>query len=198
MEKPFIGAAERNKEYIFEQLKELFSGFTTVLEVGSGTGQHAVYFSSKLKHLSWQPSDLSQCLSGISAWCNETPMANLLAPMELDISKWRGLTKRYDAVFASNVIHYIESGYIEKFFFGSRKALKSNGFLVLYGPFKHDNEYSSVGDKQLDVMLKLENKSFGIRNLEELKQTACLHDFELFKSINLPANNKLLCWKKKS
>ena len=73
MEKPFIGAAERNKEYILEQLTELFSDFTAVLEVGSGTGQHAVYFASKLEHLAWQPSDLSERLPGIAAWREEAP-----------------------------------------------------------------------------------------------------------------------------
>ena len=198
MEKPFIGAAERNKEYIFEHLTEIFSGFTTVLEVGSGTGQHAVYFASKLKHLFWQPSDLSERLPGIAAWCEESLTENIFKPMELDISAWPNFTEKYDAVFASNVIHYIESRYVDKFFEGSKNTLKSNGLVVLYGPFKHNNEYSSVGDEQLDLLLKSENKSFGIRNLEELKNVACLHNFEFLKSIHLPANNKLVCWKKKS
>ena len=117
--------------------------------------------------------------------------------MELDISAWPNFTEKYDAVFASNVIHYIESRYVDKFFEGSKNTLKSNGLVVLYGPFKHNNEYSSIGDEQLDLLLKSENKSFGIRNLEELKNVACLHNFEFLKSINLPANNKLVCWKKR-
>ena len=113
-------------------------------------------------------------------------------------SKWPNFKEKYDAVFASNVIHYIESRYVDKFFEGSKNTLKSNGLVVLYGPFKNKNEYSSVGDEQLDLLLKSENKSFGIRNLEELKNVACLHNFEFLESINLPANNKLVCWKKKS
>ena len=166
--------------------------------MGSGTGQHAVYFASKLKHLFWQPSDLSERLPGIAAWCEESFTENIFKPMELDISAWPNFTEKYDAVFASNVIHYIESRYVDKFFEGSKNTLKSNGLVVLYGPFKHNNKYSSVGDEQLDLLLKSENKSFGIRNLEELKNVACLHNFEFLESINLPANNKLVCWKKKS
>ena len=137
MEKPFIGAAERNKEYIVEHLTEIFSDFTTVLEVGSGTGQHAVYFASQLKHLFWQPSDLSERLPGIAAWCEESLTENIFKPMELDISAWPNFTEKYDAVFASNVIHYIESRYVDKFFEGSKnEGLRDRLKAIVETPFK--------------------------------------------------------------
>ena len=198
MEKPFIGAADRNKKYILEQLIELFSDCDSVLELGSGTGQHAVYFVDELRHLLWQPSDLSARLPGIAAWCGESPANNLLPPIELDIRDWPKLGQKYHAIFASNLVHYIEKRYLRVFFEESRKVLESGGILVLYGPFKQYNNYSSPADMQLDLMLRSENESFGIRTLEELVQVAGQQGMDLFKLISMPANNKLVCWKERS
>ena len=194
MDKPIIGAAERNKKYILECLKDVLFECTSVLEIGSGTGQHAVYFAPALRHLKWQPSDLSVNLKTISAWCADYPAINLLPPVEIDIRNWLEPEEKYDAIFASNVIHYIENKYVEGFFAMSKRVLSMPGILVLYGPFKQGNQYSSEGDTNLDLMLKSENKSFGIRNIEDLIYLASKFDFVFGGKINLPANNKLIYW----
>jgi len=194
MDKPFIGAAERNKGYILNHLKDIFSQCSSVLEVGSGTGQHAVHFAPQLRHLEWQTSDLATNLKGISAWLRDYPYPNLPIPIELDIKDWPQLNQKYDGIFASNVIHYIEHRFVPEFFRHSAETLNLNGLLAMYGPFKEQDQYSSDGDLQLDLMLKSENNYFGLRNLEDLYDTAAAYGFMSASKIDLPANNKLVFW----
>ena len=195
-DKPFIGAADRNKENILTHLEDIFSTSKLVLEIGSGTGQHAVHFAPRLWHLKWQTSDVKSNLAGIASWLKDSECPNLLNPIELDIRNWPVLGSRYDGIFSSNVIHYIEEDYVPLFFEKSAETLNSRGMLVLYGPFKEERQYSSEGDLQLDLMLKSENGKYGLRDLENLFTLASEAGLTFLKKIQLPANNKLITWLK--
>ena len=196
MNKPFISAADRNKGCILSHLENLFSNSSKVLELGSGTGQHAVHFAKKLGHLTWQTSDLKHNLSGISAWITDSHCQNLLEPIELDVRKWPSLTGRYDAIYSSNTIHYIEEKYVPTFFNESANSLSVGGTFVLYGPFKLNGSYSSEGDLQLDLFLKQENEHYGLRDMNDLCAIALNSGMSLTEKIDLPANNKLIVWSK--
>ena len=196
MERPFSQGCENNKQPILEILLMEFADRTAVLEIGSGTGQHAVYFAPAMPHLTWQPSDVGANLPGIIQWRETFPADNLLPPLELDVtqSPWPAITA--DAVFSANTAHIMPWHAVCDMFRGIGQLLPVNGAFCLYGPMSYNGEYTSDSNRQFDQWLKDQNPCQGIRDFHELNRLAIFAGLLLLEDIPMPANNHLLIWRK--
>ncbi|MDP5212224.1 DUF938 domain-containing protein [Pseudoalteromonas tunicata] len=195
MAAPFSQACENNKIPIVEQLKKIFTTTSKVLEVGSGTGQHAVFFAAQLPHLIWQPTDLTVNHYGINAWRNELPSPNLKPPLELDVSAaWPVL--QVDGIFTANTLHIMSWELVKMFFQGVGKHLALQGRLVVYGPFKYQGQFTSESNAQFDLWLKAHDSARGVRNIEDVVQLAQSVGLALISDTVMPANNQLLVFEK--
>ena len=197
MFKPYSAACDNNRQPIFEVIEVLFAGYKEVLEIGSGTGQHAVYFAEKLPHLVWRSSDLPENHDGIEAWLNEANLSNTPAPLELDVNQAHWPKLNVDAVFCANTIHIIGWDAVKALFAGVGKLLPDNGLLALYGPFNYNNAYTSESNARFDVWLRQRDPDSGIRNFEDVDQLANSADLYLQHDYAMPANNRLVCWVKR-
>ncbi|WP_043319913.1 DUF938 domain-containing protein [Microbulbifer sp. HZ11] len=190
---PDAPSTARNREPILAHLKRLLADSRRVLEVGSGTGQHAVYFAPHLPHLNWQTSERPQNLHQVQAWLHHSPAANLPAPIALDVSSdWPPL--RVDTVFTANTLHIMPATAVEMFFQKLPQVLQPGGQLIVYGPVKIDGEYIGPGNADFDVWLKERDPLRGIRDLEWLDQLAEAQGLQRTENNYLPANNQLLVW----
>jgi len=193
--KPFAQAAKQNQDDILLVLQRTFKQATKVLEVGSGTGQHAVHFAKHLTHLSWQPSDKQPMLKGIQLWVNDAALPNLLAPVELDVNHtWP--TNNYDAAFAANVIHIMHWHDTEALFAGLGATLADDAIVCIYGPFNINGDYTSASNQRFDNWLKQRDPESGLKDKAELDQLAINNGLQPEPCWDMPANNKILCWKK--
>lgn len=196
MNKPYSAACDNNREPIFEVLQRLLSKSQSVLEIGSGTGQHAVYFAQGLPHLSWQCSDVIENHQGIMQWLEEAALANTPAPISLDVNQIEWPEHSYDTVFSANAIHIMSWESVKAMFNGIARVLEKNGLCVLYGPFNYNNKYTSESNARFDLWLKNRNPESGIRNFENVDQLAQEAQLSLLEDIAMPANNRILCWRK--
>lgn len=196
MNKPYAQACDRNRDPILSVLKSLLRGPGSVLEIGSGTGQHAVHFAEHLPHLKWNCTDLSQNLPGVKQWVREAGLANLALPFELDVSSvdWEAL--EFDYVFSANAVHIMSWEHVKDFIIGAGRALPVSGLFILYGPFNYQGEYTSDSNRTFDVWLKDRDPLSGIRNFEDLEQLANSVGLEFSENFSMPANNEILCWQK--
>jgi hypothetical protein len=186
--KPFSQASERNRGPILAILKRVFKDRTHVLEIGSGTGQHAAYFAAALPHLVWQASDVAENLPGIREWISTPP------PLELDVDKkWPALD--VDAVFTANTCHIMSWPQVERMFAGIGKirGLKTVG---LYGPFNYGGKHTSESNQRFDAMLRRNDPASGLRDFEEINRLAAGAGLVLEEDNAMPANNRLLVWRK--
>lgn len=194
--KPFAESCEENKKPILEILKEHFSDCEQVLEIGSGTGQHAVYFSQKLPHLHWQTSELPEHHTGINEWLKEAEHTNISPPIELDVNQSPWLIHKIDAIFSANTVHIMDWSSVEKMFSGIGLVLKPQGIFCLYGPFNYHGEFTSESNQKFDQWLKDRNPDSGIRDVDNLIDLGFLHQLRLVQDYEMPANNRLLVWQK--
>ena len=195
MSKPFSQACENNKQPILAVLREAFATAGTVLEIGSGTGQHAVFFAAQMPWLRWLPSDCASNLAGIRAWCDEAALPNLLAPIELDVTTtWPAL--QVDAVFSANTAHIMPWPAVEVFFAALGRLLPANGVFALYGPFNYGGHYTSESNADFDQWLKAADRRRGIRDFEAVNALAEQAGFALSGDHAMPANNRTLVWRK--
>ena len=195
--KQYSESCEQNRLPILDILKQEFSDTRRVLEIGSGTGQHAVYFSRYLRHLQWQPSDLDEHHASIRAWLAEAGLANIRPPLSLDVSRdsdWPD--GEYDGVFSANTAHIMSWSAVECMFAGIGKQLGPRVRFCLYGPFNYGNRFTSPGNRQFDVWLKSRDASSGLRNFEDLDALAGKHGMSLRADHGMPVNNRLLVWEK--
>lgn len=194
--KPISEACLRNQEPIAEALTSLFAKVRTVFEIGSGTGQHAVFIAKKIPHLEWYPSDLSECLPGIRVWIAEADLPNVKAPIEVDVSSshWP-LEKQFDAVFTANTIHFVGWDVVKAMLAGVASILQPQGLFCVYGPFNKDGQFTSVGNQHLDSWLKSRDATSGIKDIEEVCLLAYDHGLVLEQTLQLPANNLLLVFR---
>ncbi len=201
MNKPFSEACERNREPILAVLRAALAGSHAVLEIGAGTGQHAVYFAQHLPHLVWQPTDRAAHLSGIHAWCDESALPNLLPPRALDVMQagW-GMANapEFDAVFMANTLHIMSWAAVEAFFAGMGRVLPPGGVLAVYGPFNIDGRYTAPSNAQFDALLKARDPQSGIRDLEAVDALARREGLIRTGDHAMPANNRLLVWRRKT
>ncbi len=163
------------------------------MEVGSGTGQHGVYFAGALPHLIWQTSDLPEHHDGIRAWLLEAALPNLKAPIALDVGGvWPD--RSFDAVFSANTTHIMSWPQVEQMFGGIGRVLESGGCFALYGPFNFDGNYTSDSNERFDQWLKERDPASGIRNFEDLDSLVRTNGLIFVEDIPMPANNRVLVW----
>ena len=194
-DKPFSPAAKQNRDAILPILKTEFKHANKVLEVGSGTGQHAIYFARHMPHLSWQASDKEENITGIKCWIDEAGQNNVPAPIVLDVcKKWPDA--QFDAAFAANVAHIMHWHEIKAMFAGLANALVANASFCLYGPFNVNGEYTSESNREFDQWLKNRDPQSCIRDKGELDELAKIYKFSLHQDWEMPCNNRILCWKK--
>ncbi|MEN8178046.1 MAG: DUF938 domain-containing protein [Pseudomonadota bacterium] len=194
-EKPFSEACEQNKQPILDVLKRLFADVTQVLEVGSGTGQHAVYFAESLPYLHWQTSDREENHPGIRAWLGEAALSNTGLPISLDVTKeWPEQT--FGGIFSANTTHIMSWPQVEQLFRGVGEALQLGGCFVLYGPFNFGGWYTSDSNRSFDQWLKNRDPLSGIRNFEDLNRLASEQGLVFQEAIEMPVNNRMLVWRR--
>ena len=195
MIKPFSQACENNSAPILHQLTRLFEDTKTVLEVGSGTGQHAAYFAEGIPHLTWQTSDLTENHEGIHLWVEESGRQNLFPPIEFDVNEpplSHGCS--YDAVFMANTLHIMPCMAVENCIRNLAQYINTGGLLVVYGPFNYEGEFTSDSNARFDQWLKAADPQRGIRDFEWINKLAEAVGFSLLEDNSMPANNRLLVW----
>jgi cyclopropane fatty-acyl-phospholipid synthase-like methyltransferase len=193
--KPFSQACENNKAPILAVLLRHFQQVHHVLEIGSGTGQHAVYFSGAMPHLIWQTSDRADYLSGIRQWIAECAHTNIRLPYELDVLQpdWH---TGFDAVFSANMPHIMSWPTARHMIEQVGLRLPSAGLFALYGPFNYQGSYTSESNRQFDQHLQAVNPDQGIRDFEMINETAEAVGLTLVEDNPMPANNRLIIWRK--
>lgn len=194
-EKPFAPACERNREPILAVLRAAFADRRRVLEVGSGTGQHAVHFAAAMPWLQWQCSDVEANLAGIRAWLDEAQLPNTPVPLALDVrDAWPAM--RCDAVFTANSLHIMGWAEVQAFFAGTGRVLDGDGVLVVYGPFNHGGTYTSDSNRVFDAWLKARDPRSGIRDIEAVDALARGIGLQLADDVAMPAHNRALVWRR--
>lgn len=184
--KPFSEASERNREPILAILRRVFSGSRKVLEIGSGTGQHAAYFSAALPHLEWQASDVAAHLDGIRMWGAE--------PVELDVDRpWPAVDA--DAAFSANTAHIMSWPQVERMFAGI-VGMPSLRLFCLYGPFSYGGRHTAESNARFDAMLRTRDPASGIRDFDDIVALAARSGMALVEDNAMPANNRLLVLRK--
>lgn len=194
--KPHSPSCDRNREPILEILKSAFSDRKQVLEIGSGTGQHAVFLAGAMPWLTWQTADLAENLPGIRMWLGEAGLPNLPPPIELAAAgPWpKG---PYDAVFSANTLHIMGWPDVEKLFAGLAGVMAKDAVLAVYGPFNYDGQFTSPSNAQFDGWLKQRSAASGIRDFEAVNALAESSGLKLVADHAMPANNRMLVWKKR-
>lgn len=194
--KPYSESCDQNRDPILNVIEPLFRDCQTVLEIGSGTGQHAVYFAEKMPHLTWQTSDLEENHDGICQWLDDAGLPNVRRPLLLDMLQENWPTIQTDAVYSANAIHIMGMPAVEKLFAGVGRLLTSGGLLVTYGPYNYKGQYTSESNAQFDRWLKSRNPESGIRDFESVDKLANAAGMTLLSDYEMPANNRILCWRK--
>lgn len=194
MNKWFSGACERNAGPILEVLRHEFAHVKHVLEIGSGTGQHAVFMAEHLPHLRWQPSDLPEHHPSIRAWIEEAALSNVLPPITLDMTQPQWPAGDFDAVFTANTCHIMSWDRVETMFEGVGRLLPAGGVLCVYGPFNVGGQYTSEGNARFDEALRAQGAHMGLRDLEAMQQLARSCGLTAIADHAMPANNRLLVW----
>lgn len=193
--KPFSPACERNRDPILAVLRRHFDDCRRVLEVGSGTGQHAVFFADAMPWLFWQCADLAPQLPGIRQWLDEAGLPNTPPPLALDVcGPWpKG---PYDAVFSANTLHIVGWPQVEAFFAGVGRVLGTAGILVVYGPFNEKGIHTSTSNRDFDASLKARDPRSGIRDAEAVQALAAQVGLQSVDDVAMPANNRCLVWRR--
>ena len=195
MIKPFSQACENNKGPILEVLKTAFNKTESVLEIGSGTGQHSVFFAEQLPHLQWYTSDRRINHEGINLWLKEANLTNLHGPLELDLN-YAWPVNNVDAIYTANTFHIVSWQLVEQFFKGVSTHLVSQGVVCIYGPFKYQGQFTSASNEEFDRFLTQRDPFSGIRDFEAIEQLATQAGLTLISDTAMPANNQLLVFKR--
>lgn len=193
--KPFAESSEQNKQPILEVLRTEFADPMKVLEVGSGTGQHAVFFAEKMPQLCWICSDLEESHDGIRLWIEEAKLTNIEGPLLLDArSAWPRMT--VDAVFSANVVHIMSWEAVKGMMANVGEILGPDGKLVLYGPFMYGGKHTSESNARFDDWLKQRDPLSGVRDIDKLSTLAEEAGMALHHDYEMPVNNRILVWKR--
>lgn len=195
MSKLYSEACARNGDPILDQLRGQFSQVSRVLEIGSGTGQHAAHFAAGLPHLIWQTSDLAANHPSILAWAEEAALPNLLPPLTLDVGTGPWPERSYDGLFIANTCHIMAWEEVQAMFAGISGVLLTGGTLCIYGPFNYEGRFTSDSNARFDAMLREQAAHMGIRDFEAVDALAREHGLKLISDSAMPANNRLLAWR---
>lgn len=194
--KPHSPSCERNREPILGVLRNYFSDRRQVLEIGSGTGQHAVHFAAALPRLTWQSSDRAENLPGIRAWLDEAALPNTPAPLEFDVNgSWPA--GPFDAVFSANTLHIMAWPEVQRLFAQLPAITTDDVVLIIYGPFNEQGRYSSDSNAAFDQWLKARGAHMAIRDAEAVDALADAAGFRLLADIAMPANNRCRVWQRR-
>lgn len=189
-------ACERNQEPILAVLREILTEPGVALEIGSGTGQHAVHFARGLPHLTWQPTDLPENHASIEAWRAEAGLPNLRAPLTLDLAAGAWPIAEADAVVCINTIHIVAWPLVERLFAGVGEMLASGGVLYVYGPYRYADRPLEPSNAEFDRWLKARDPASGVRDFDAVNGLARRHGLTLRGDRAMPANNRSLWWRK--
>ena len=192
-DKPFSPACERNREPILAVLRERFADRRHVLEIGSGTGQHAVHFAAALPHMVWQTSDVANHLPGIRMWLDEAALPNTPLPLTIDVNDTLP-AGRYDAVFSANTLHIMGWPEVQRLFAQLPAVMEPGALLTVYGPFNRDGRFSSPGNAAFDADLRAGDPRCGIRDVEAVAALATVAGLTLLEDRAMPANNRCITW----
>jgi SAM-dependent methyltransferase len=194
--KQYAPACERNRSYILEVLRELLPYTGKLLEVGSGSGQHAAWFAPEFPGLLWQPTDTKENLPSIRAWCSEAGAPNLCEPFVLDLSSHEWPSQHYDAIVCINTIHIVAWPLVQNLFAGAGRSLKPGGIFYAYGPYRYRNRPLEPSNENFDEWLQQRDPVSGIREFETVNELAASHGLEFVEDRAMPANNRSICWRK--
>ena len=194
LNRPFAEACERNKDPILSVLRDAFADRKHVLEIGSGTGQHASHFARHLPHLIWQASDVATNLPGISQWIDDAALANLPAPVVIDVDDAVWPCAEADAVFTANTLHIMSWPEVERLFERVGRLLPAGGVLAVYGPFKYGGVHTAESNARFDLMLRERDPRSGLRDFEAVDALAQANGFRLVRDEAMPANNRTVVW----
>lgn len=189
-------ASERNKGPILGALRDALSGSSSVLEIGSGTGQHAVHFARHLPHLTWLPTERSDGLPSLAARVAQEGPVNLWPPVELDVRWDIWPVVACDAVFTANTLHIMSWPEVQALFSGIGRVLAAGGLVAIYGPFRYKGAYTSESNQRFDHALRLSDPASGIRDFEAVDALAADVDLGHLADYRMPANNQLLVWRR--
>lgn len=192
--RPHSEACERNKEPILGVLKGWFTRPGTVLEIGSGTGQHAVHFAAALPHLSWIPTDRAENLGGIRQWLSDAALPNVQDPLVLDVLQPDWPVKRANYVFSANTAHIMSWSAVEAMFTGVGTVLEPDGRFLLYGPFNRNGQFTSDSNREFDEMLRSRDPAMGIRDDQAIVSLARRCGLAFAADHSMPARNRILAF----
>lgn len=195
-DKPYAPACDRNKDVILSQLQSWFTSDEQVLEIGSGTGQHAVHMAQHMPSVSWQSTELEENLPGVKAWIDESGLTNLLEPQVLDVSSPKLQDGEFSAIFSANTLHIMAWDKVIDFFHLAGQYVKAGGKLCVYGPFNYHGQFTSDSNAAFDDWLKQRDPVSGIRDFEAINTLAEAQGFKLQEDVEMPANNRLLYWRR--
>jgi cyclopropane fatty-acyl-phospholipid synthase-like methyltransferase len=192
--KPFADSCIQNREPILHILQQYVEGRESVLEIGSGTGQHAVYFAEAFPQLVWQTSDLAENHVGIQAWIDDSQSPNVLPPILLDCQgEWPD--QQFDLLYTANTVHIMSQQAVESMFKSIVNCMHQASILLIYGPFNYQGQYTSESNARFDSWLKQRDPLSGIKNFEWVQDIAAKSGLECIQDHAMPANNRVLAWR---
>ena len=205
MEKPFSPSCERNRDPILDVLRRHLDGARHVLEIGSGTGQHAVHFAAAMPWLTWQTSDDASNLAGIAQWLDDAGFANTPPPIALQAAaepaphftpELSPELLPFDAVFTANTLHIMGWPEVQALFASLPGILAEQARVIAYGPFNHGGEFSSDSNREFEGWLKARDPCSGIRDIEAVDALASAIGLQRIDDVAMPANNRILVWQR--
>lgn len=195
-EKPFAPSCERNRGPILNILNSCLKGHKRLLEVGSGTGQHAVYFAPKFEGLTWITSDRAENHQGIKAWLDEAKLPNIEGPLSFNLGEDSFPAANIDAVYTANTFHIMPFEMVSELISLSGANLEKDSVFIVYGPFTYEGKFTSTSNEEFDQILRQRASHQGIREFNEIKQMFEKAGFDFKEDIAMPANNQTLIFKK--
>ncbi len=197
MMKRYAPATERNREPIAHALDEELPAEGMVLEVASGSGEHALYLAARFAHLQWQPTDYDdEALASIAAWRQEAGLANILAPLKLDARSTDWPVDNAAAIFCANMIHISPVSATQGLILGAARILEVDAPLICYGPFIEAGVPTAASNLAFDESLRERDAQWGLREIEWLDELAASADLKRTRRVDMPANNLILVYRK--
>ncbi len=196
MNKPYSESCDQNRDPIFHVIQPLLEKCSSLLEIGSGTGQHAVYFAEKMPHITWQTSDRSQYHTGIQQWLDDARLSNVKPPLALDVRKDQWTGESFDAVFTANSLHIMHKEDVQALFDNIASVMAPRGLFIVYGPFNYGGQYTSESNARFDIWLKNQDAKSCIKDFDWVNTLAKQAGLQLKQDVAMPANNRILCWQK--
>ena len=195
MDKPYAPATDRNRDVILDVLRERLADRRAVLEIGSGTGQHAAYFAKALPWLRWQASDVAANLPGIRLWLDEAGLPNTPPPLAIDLRRdWPDT--QFDAVFSANTLHIMGWPEVQRLFAELGRRMPHGSLLIIYGPFNYDGRFTSDSNARFDASLRAGDPASGLRDFGEVNALAADAGLVLLEDRAMPANNRCITWQR--